>query len=193
MSPEFGTGSLETSVTLDGLIRKKIMAKLVRLNAELRENFVAYLDGELTEEQSRTVEQALATNQVARHEIEALARTWELLDSLPRNEATGDFTHRTMKTVATLDAPTEMDNSVIIEKFHTTVKSVVWVAGMVAVAVLGFWATHSLIPQPSDELVKDLPIIENLDRYQEVGSTDFLNKLQSEPLWQQRPKKGGRK
>lgn len=168
------------------------MAKLVRLNAELRENFVAYLDGELPEGESVKVEQALASNEIARHEIESLARTWELLDVLPRTTATEDFTRKTMATLTTAEVPKDFANSEVAKKAKQFVQTAIWFLGLAALATAGFFITHSLIPEPTDELVQELPVIQNLDRYQEVGDLEFLRKLESERLWKQRVKKGAR-
>ena len=59
------------------------MAKLARLNPEQRDNLAAYLDGELEETATQEIEQILAVSEVARHEVDMLSRTWDLLNSLP--------------------------------------------------------------------------------------------------------------
>src|SRR2546422_10358833 len=61
------------------------------------ERLVAYLDGELNEEEAREVEIRLTRDPSARAEADALRRTWDLLDFLPRPEPSSDFTHRTME------------------------------------------------------------------------------------------------
>ena len=70
------------------------------LNEEDRANLVAYLDGELDEHAARDLEARLANDPRARAEAETLRRTWELLDYLPRAEASGSFTHRTLERLA---------------------------------------------------------------------------------------------
>ena len=56
-------------------------------NPEMRETLVAYLDGELDEAATQKIEQTLAENSDVRGEVESLARTFEMLDELPRQEA----------------------------------------------------------------------------------------------------------
>ena len=63
------------------------MEKTLRLSAEQREDLVAYLDGELPDQKAQLIDQVLARSEVARHEVEALARTWEMLDVLPTPKA----------------------------------------------------------------------------------------------------------
>src|SRR5262249_54858916 len=76
------------------------MAKPSPFDEQERDDLVAYLDGELTGEPARALERKLSLNPDARAEAEALRRTWELLDFLPRPEPSADFTHRTLSRVA---------------------------------------------------------------------------------------------
>ena len=55
--------------------------------AHLREELVAYLDGELDSEQSRKIERRKAVEPNARRMMQELDRTWHMLDAL-------DFTAR---------------------------------------------------------------------------------------------------
>jgi anti-sigma factor RsiW len=71
-----------------------------RLTPDDRSNLVAYLDGELNDAQARAMATKLTQSVTARREADALRKTWELLDLLPRPKASEDFTARTL-TVAT--------------------------------------------------------------------------------------------
>ena len=81
------------------------MEKTLRLSAEQREDLVAYLDGELPDQKAQLIDQVLARSEVARHEVEALARTWEMLDVLPTPKAPPEFTERTMTTLKVAEVP----------------------------------------------------------------------------------------
>ena len=81
------------------------MEKTVRLNADQREDLVAYLDGELPDEQVQQIDHIIARSEVARHEVEALARTWELLDILPPAKASDDFANKTMTNLKIMEQP----------------------------------------------------------------------------------------
>ena len=58
-----------------------------RLSPAERDNLVAYLDGELPDGESRRIATKLTSSPTARREVEALERTWQLLDHLPRPQA----------------------------------------------------------------------------------------------------------
>jgi anti-sigma factor RsiW len=75
------------------------MAKITRLSGEERENLVAYLDGELDPQQIREIELALGRSPVARHDVDMLARTWDLLDNLPQQQVGEQFVTETMSLV----------------------------------------------------------------------------------------------
>ncbi|MCS7021358.1 MAG: hypothetical protein NZU63_05985 [Gemmataceae bacterium] len=65
----------------------------------LDEELVAYLDGELPEEQARQIEQRLAADPQLRRRAILLKKTYELLDYLPRPEASPDFATRTLEKI----------------------------------------------------------------------------------------------
>src|SRR5579875_3152629 len=69
-----------------------------------RADLVAYLDGELSGEAARALEAKLSLDPAARAEAEALRRTWELLDFLPRPQPSPRFTHRTLERLSPLRA-----------------------------------------------------------------------------------------
>ena len=70
------------------------------LNEKEREDLVAYLDGELDAKEAREVEAKLNLNPQARKEAEALKKTWEFLDYLPRPQPSPEFTQRTLEKLA---------------------------------------------------------------------------------------------
>src|ERR1700676_4895709 len=71
-----------------------------QLSEDERADLVAYLDGELDEAASQDFEARLSREPQLRAEAEALKKTWELLDYLPRPEPSGGFTHRTLERLA---------------------------------------------------------------------------------------------
>jgi anti-sigma factor RsiW len=63
---------------------------------------VAYLDGELGEEESSRLERQLAENPPLRGYAESLDRTWQLLDTLGEATASGEFTQKTLASLAVI-------------------------------------------------------------------------------------------
>ncbi|MFO0455321.1 MAG: anti-sigma factor family protein, partial [Planctomycetota bacterium] len=70
---------------------------------ETDDELVAYLDGELTAEQSQKIELRLASDPGYRERLRELERTWDLLDELPTGEPTESFTRITIELVLSED------------------------------------------------------------------------------------------
>jgi anti-sigma factor RsiW len=155
------------------------MEKIPRLSSDRREDLVAYLDGELDEEGSGEIERTLAQSPVARHEVEMLTRTFELLDVLPGARATEEFTNRTLETVRMTDASPSLSERRWFQQARRGLAIVGFFAALAAFAIVGFLATNAWVPDESELLVEDLPVIENLDVYREVGDVRFLRELQT--------------
>jgi len=75
-----------------------------RLNPEERANLAAYIDGELTENETRAIATKLSLSSIARREVESLKKTWELLEFLPRPKASLVFSERTLTSVRSLES-----------------------------------------------------------------------------------------
>jgi hypothetical protein len=152
--------------------------KNIRLSAEQRENLVAYLDRELDDQQSHDIENVLARSEVARHEVEALARTWELLDLLPKPTAREDFTERTLTTIKVSELRPRLSDQPWFDRARKGAIGVLWVAGLAACGVLGVLITAKAIPDRQAELLSELPLYRNLDVYLEIDSVDYVKNLE---------------
>jgi anti-sigma factor RsiW len=163
------------------------MDKMPRLTAEERDNLVAYLDGELDEQAAREIEQKLAESPIARHDVELLSRTWDLLDVLPRAKVTAEFTQKTLSIAKSEELP----NYDRIAAWSRMAKRCAilagWAAALAACAVAGFVATRDAIPNDAQLLIDDLPVIEKLDLYTEVDSLEFLQELRKHKTFQDEP------
>ncbi|RLS56968.1 MAG: hypothetical protein DWH91_05395 [Planctomycetota bacterium] len=157
------------------------MDKLRRVSPEVRDNFVAYLDGELPPPDIKQLEQILADSPVARKDVEALVRTYELLDLLPRPQATVEFTQKTMATVKLSDLKTDITQTAWYKQFQLGLAGGLgWllVAGVALVAYLG---TNRWVPSEDDLKLRDLQVIKNIDNYSQAGSYDFIERLERSP------------
>ncbi len=159
---------------------------------------VAYLDGELPEATARDVEQSLASDPEVRAEVEKLNRAWELLDLLPRPSASGEFSSRTLAMLMTAEIPTDFANveepaPTVLVNTQTRERSaskrlIVWIASMLLVALLSFFGGRFLQRTSPDPLLDDLPLLENLELYREIGDAEFLRDFQRrEPFDDRRP------
>ena len=151
--------------------------KLSRLTTEQRYELVAYLDGELDEAETARIEKLLADNAVARADVELLAATYELMGELPRPRATSEFTERTMATARLEEVKPDITQSPLYRGIQQSLPYFGWAAAMIVAGMVGFAATYHWTPEPHYDLVRDLELIEHLDKYQEVGSIEFLERL----------------
>ncbi len=142
----------------------------------INEELVAYLDGELLPEESRRVEERLATDAEYRQQLRDLDQAWEALDALPATNVDDNFARTTIEMVA-VAAQRDIDQhtaQVTVAKRHRTAW---WVAAGVAVAALGFAATRMLLPNPNDALVANLPVIQQFDVLSQIENVEFLRTL----------------
>ena len=145
------------------------------INPEVRENLVAYLDGELDEVATLEVERSLSESAEIRQEVEALSRTWDLLEVLPKVQSSSQFTERTMASLQTASVP-EMTQPLFSPAAQRKIVMASLAAGMLVFAVLGFLLANQM-PRRSDPLVQDLPVIDHLDLYEAVGDVTLLERL----------------
>lgn len=169
------------------------MQRLGRLTTEDRDNLAAYLDGELDDESTRRIEEILTNNTVARNDVEALARTYEFLDDLPRPKAPEDFAEKTVAT-AKLEGyrkPITEENWYRRGKEYLVLT--VWTAFLVATASVGYALSHHWYSTPQDVLIDELQVIKNMDVYSEFNNdVQFLEQLSGQPSLLQDMREGAK-
>lgn len=152
-----------------------------RLSSEERSNLVAYLDGELTEAESRTIATKLTQSMTARCELESLQKTWEMLDLLPRPQASGDFTERTLTIAVRSSGKGDRFASQASDLARKVGAILALAVASAALFAIGYAGILRVWPNPTARLAHDLSIAENLDEYREVGSIEFLELLDRDP------------
>ncbi len=152
-----------------------------RLTPAERADLVAYLDGELDDAQSRAIATKLTHSTTARREIEALEKTWELLEYLPKAKAPEDFTARTLTEVQHLTLRGDRRELAVHDTARRLMRGGAWALGVLLALGLGYAVTRWVWPDPTARLSRDLPIAEHLDEYRDVGSMEFLERLAESP------------
>jgi hypothetical protein len=161
------------------------------LSEEDRTNLVAFLDGELDEQAAQVLEAKLSRDPQMRAEAEALKKTWELLDYLPRPEPSLSFTHRTLERLAVRESQRAAAAS-----GWSWLAPVGWVAAMLIALAGGLFAAHQLWPpnqpaaqgvQPSgatpldtdieNAMANDAGMLRSLPYYQHVEDVGQLRQL----------------
>jgi anti-sigma factor RsiW len=169
------------------------MAKPSSLTAQDRDNLVAYLDGELDERTARALEAKLSRDPQARSEAEALKRTFNLLDYLPRGEASSQFASRTLDrlstvqpaTIAASDPEQASGQARAAQGPRHWFQIAGWSCALLAAAMMGYFGTRSYwlhkrpaLPADVDAaLVQDLRLMENKKLYDRVDDVNFLRAL----------------
>ncbi len=161
------------------------------LSDEDRANLVAYLDGELDANSARALEARLANDPRARAEAETLRRTWEMLDYLPRAEASTTFTHRTLERLA-VQSPTRTTPRPR-RPLPWWLLAAGWAAGLILAVAGGMGAANLLWPPPpvvaddtaevEAQLARNRRLVENRRLYENVDDFDFLRALDSPDLF----------
>lgn len=155
------------------------------MESEQTAELVAYLDGELDGDAARRLEERLAREPELARQLQSLDRAWHALEVLPRAELDATFARTTVEMVALAveqeaaagqgDAPARRRRQWLLGS-----------AGLLAAALLGFAGTVWLTHDPNDELIRALPVLENLDAYQAAGSVELLEQLLAEQTLQGR-------
>jgi anti-sigma factor RsiW len=146
-----------------------------------RADLVAYLDGELSGEAARALEAKLSLNPAARAEADALRRTWDLLDHLPRPQPSLRFTHRTLERLSPLRADEQQRR----QRWRRRGLGLGWAAALLLAGWSGYAGYNWLVPREPGErqLLQDLRIIENKRLYDRIEDLDFWRALDAPDLF----------
>ncbi|MEK6248338.1 MAG: hypothetical protein N2C12_09180, partial [Planctomycetales bacterium] len=148
----------------------------------LDEEITAYLDGELDGDRLRELEQRLADDESFRDRVQTMQASWDMLDELPRDEVGHDFAASTVEMVATsvlTAAKNSEDNwgKILLRQWAIVFMSVLAACLVGFLLSSGFDAllnAMGIMKTPNDRLLEELPIIENLEKYQLVDDIGFL-------------------
>jgi hypothetical protein len=139
-----------------------------------RDNLVAYLDGELSEQDMQQLDEVLISDPLARTEVDQLRQTWDLLDVLPRPVVTEEFSAQTMAAIQAIKHEEQPRTS---EWPRRGLFAAGWLIAVSVSAIAGVLLADRLLPDPTDHLLEHLSVIERLDVYSEIGNADFLQAL----------------
>ena len=88
-----------------------------------------------------------------------------------------------MTNLKVMEAPVVLAEQWWFGYFTRTVAISGWIAAVALCGWLGFQVTRYWIPNPHEELLLDLPVIENLDQYLEARDIEFLQQLKKTTLF----------
>lgn len=148
----------------------------------IQQDLVAYLDGELDDEGARRVEGLLSSDADAREEMHKLEVAWDLLEELPREEVGQSFTHTTVEMIA-LSAEGTVSSEQKAWSRKQGGRLALAGASLLVAAASGFLAVSLVWPNPNRSLLRDLPLLEDLDAYRQVETIDFIRQLKQSGLF----------
>ncbi len=148
----------------------------------LKDQLVSYLDGELDAQTSRQIERQLAEDATLREKMQQLDRTWELLGTLDTSPCAETFTHTTLEMVSTAAAE-DLESSLAAAPRRRRRRLALVVAGLLVAGMAGFLGVIFWAPNPNHQLIHDLPVLENLDKYRWVDDVQFIQMLLEEDLF----------
>lgn len=131
------------------------------------EQLVAYLDGELDDDQTASMEKRLRKDPQLRQLAEDLDRTWGMLDALEPVVAGEEFSQKTMETIVTSSSAAQGATSTSASghwlSLFTNSQALAWFGIGVLGALCGL--SVAMFRGPSEETVQLLGEIEMLERY----------------------------
>lgn len=130
------------------------------------ELLTAYLDGELSDSECITVEKRLAEEPEFHSLMRELQGAWDMLDSLPLVQPNSHFVQTTVEMA--IAGHSQNRKSVIGKIIPGLLLFLIPAAALGA----GYYLKRESIEKPERELVRDLPLIENHDRYSKVVFED---------------------
>lgn len=153
---------------------------------EKEELYSSYLDGELSEEEARAFEARLASSAEERANFQAMKKTWEMLDYLPKPDVTTSFTAKTMEKMHTMSGPATQPGLFVVN--HPGIRAGVFAAVLMVLFAGGFgigsYSSKNTV-NVDEELIRNLRLYENKRLYEQIGSIEFLRKLDSPELFGQ--------
>jgi anti-sigma factor RsiW len=146
------------------------------------DDLIAYLDGEVDAQTRQKIERCLVEDPQLVQRMREHQQAWDLLDELPREEVSGEFTKTTLEMVA-VAAESDVEAAAVHSHNHRRWLRAVAGATLIAASLTGFWMATSRLARPNRQLLQDLPVIENLEAFQYAETIDFLLALENEGLF----------
>ncbi len=143
---------------------------------ERLEQITAYLDGELSAEESARVEHRLATDESFRQELQSIDRAWSALDELPLTTVEDRFAKTTMEMVVQ-SARGEVDQKTLALPIQKRKRNLSNGLLLATAGLLGCLVFRVLWQNPNRPLLADLDVIQSVNLYVQFREVDFLRQL----------------
>jgi hypothetical protein len=152
------------------------------------ELLVSYLDGELSTEEALAVEERLGSEPRLRERMTELEQAWNLLDELETSTIDKAIIQSTMEMVA-VKAEEELEEKVHRRRQRRMAGQLVVAMAVVALFLAGYGLVRLMVPSRTEQILRDMPIIEKLDEYSQVEEIEFLRELDRQGVFDDEPQK----
>lgn len=158
------------------------MSDPFHLSEEEREELVAFLDGELPEEEAHKFEAKLNRDAGTRAEADALRKAWDFLDYLPKPEPSTNFTNRTLERLGAIRQTRTVPRR---RRLSILAAVLAWAAALLLAVGAGYGAMSLFLKRNAGDkdLVRDLRVLENKRLYDVGEDMDFLHELDQPDLF----------
>ncbi|MCG8450935.1 MAG: hypothetical protein MI725_15315 [Pirellulales bacterium] len=143
------------------------------------EQIVAYLDGELSAEESAQVEQQLASDEHYRQQLQGIDQAWAALDQLPVATVDDKFSKTTMELVVQ-DARRDVEQRTMALPVRRRKRNLATALMVGTCALLGVLVFRVVWNNPNRQLLADLPVIQYIDLYTQFEDGVFGQALDRE-------------
>jgi anti-sigma factor RsiW len=157
------------------------------------DELVAYLDGELDPKVAEELATQLNLDPKLRAEAEALQRTWDILDILPRPEPSPSFASRTVSQVIPLPGIANsrtMPLPAAPTMAATAGRSAFWIVSAMLIVAAGFggyfghrFAAPHPGPKEVQPPVEDYSLMRNMRLYRYADDIEYVKQLDSPDLF----------
>lgn len=179
------------------------------------DELVAFLDGELDPQDNEVVEAKISRDPNVRAQADALKKTWELLDHLPRPEPTPNFTERTVSRIepvgrsgsrVSANGPTSAHSRSAITPAQSAAATVTlpappprrrlpalftWFVFAALTGLLGYFVHAQIVRWDQQELdakiLSESRMLQDVQRYRYVDDLAFLQALDNPELFGEEP------
>jgi len=143
---------------------------------------VAYLDGEVDAQTRRDIETRLAADPEFHRQMIELEESWKSLDLLEIVHTDKEVLKTTMELLA-INAQKDAEAARPRTPKDGNLRLATLLGALLCAAGLTYWTVAAMVPNPNQQLLQDMPIIENMEYYKPVGSMEFLEKLMNSGLF----------
>ncbi|WP_417729834.1 anti-sigma factor family protein [Rosistilla oblonga] len=156
-------------------------------HSDLDEQLVAYLDGELEDNQRAALEERLMEDPDCKQRLRTLQQTFDMLDELPRTTVNSDFARTTVEMIA-INASQELEIVKQRRPWKLTAATVGLIFTTAITFLVGVVIVRGYQRQQQSELLEGLAVAEHLRAYSQIkGDADlkFFAELAEQPAWQE--------